>query len=215
LFCALVAPEEPADERNKEPTMLQQAPTPTLRESRAVVLETDRLVLRQPTLADVKAIARVVGDKRVSVNLRRVPHPYTTDDAISFVSTIAATIDTVFLVEHDRTVVGLAGVSWENENAPELGYCFGVEHWGKGYATEAARAVIDYAFEEFAIDQLLAGARVLNPASRHVLEKCGFQWTRVELHRFLALGSSTPVDCFKLERAVWSSIKSWHNAARR
>ncbi len=195
--------------------MLLEKPTPTLRESRAVVLETDRLVLRQPTLADVKAIARVVGDKRVSINLRRVPHPYTADDAISFVTTIAATIDTVFLVEHERAVIGLVGVSWENENAPEFGYSFAVDHWGKGYATEAARAVIDYAFEEFAIDELLSGARVLNPASRHVLEKCGFQWTGVELHRFLALGSSTPVDRFKLERGVWASIKSWSNSTRR
>ncbi len=76
--------------------MLQPTPTSTLRESRAVVLETDRLVLRQPTLADVKAIAQVVGDKRVSINLRRVPHPYTADDAISFVTTIAATIDNRF-----------------------------------------------------------------------------------------------------------------------
>jgi len=195
--------------------MLLEKPTPTLRESRAVVLETDRLVLRQPTLADVKAIARVVGDKRVSINLRRVPHPYTADDATSFVTTIAATIDTVFLVEHERAAIGLVGVSWENENAPELGYCFGVDHWGKGYATEAARAVIDYAFEEFAIDELLSGARVLNPASRHVLEKCGFQWTGVELHRFLALGSSTPVDRFKLERSVWASLKSWNSSTRR
>ena len=97
----------------------------------------------------------------------------------------------------------------------EIGWRLAPEFWGLGYATEAARAVIDYAFEEFAIDQLLAGARVLNPASRHVLEKCGFQWTGVELHRFLALGSSTPVDRFKLERGVWSSIKNWHNAARR
>ncbi len=195
--------------------MLLEKPTPTLRESRAVVLETDRLVLRQPTLADVKAIAHVVGDKRVSINLRRVPHPYTQDDAISFVSTIAGTIDTVFLVERERAAIGLVGVSWENENAPELGYCFGANHWGKGYATEAARAVIDYAFEEFAIDELLSGARVLNPASRHVLEKCGFQWTGVELHRFLALGSSTPVDRFKLERAVWASLKNWSSSTRR
>ena len=195
--------------------MLLEKPTPILLESRAVVLETDRLVLRQPALADVKAIAHVVGDKRVAINLRRVPHPYTLDDAVSFVTTIAATIDTVFLVERERTAIGLVGVSWENENAPELGYCFGVDHWGKGYATEAARAVIDYAFEEFAIDELLSGARVLNPASRHVLEKCGFQWTGVELHRFLALGSSTPVDRFKLERGVWASLKSWSSSTRR
>jgi len=195
--------------------MLQEIPTPTLRESRAVVLETERLMLRQPTLADVKAIAAVVADKRVSINLRRVPHPYTLDDATGFVTTVASTIDTVFLIEHERTVIGLVGISWEDENAPELGYCLGVDHWGKGYATEAARAVIDYAFEEYAIERLISGARVLNPASRHVLEKCGFQWTGVELHRFLALGSSTPVDCFKLDRAVWASIKSWRNSMRR
>lgn len=195
--------------------MLQEIPTPTLRESRAVVLETERLVLRQPTLADVKAIAAVVADKRVSINLRRVPHPYTTDDAMHFVTTVASTIDTVFLIERERAVIGLVGISWEDENAPELGYCLGVDHWGKGYATEAARAVIDYAFEEYAIERLMSGARVLNPASRHVLEKCGFQWTGVELHRFLALGSSTPVDCFKLDRAVWTSIKSWRNSMRR
>lgn len=195
--------------------MLQEVPTPTLRESRTVVLETERLVLRQPTLADVKAIAAVVADKRVSINLRRVPHPYTLDDATMFVTTVASTIDTVFLIERERTVIGLVGISWEDENAPELGYCLGVDHWGKGYATEAARAVIDYAFEEYAIERLISGARVLNPASRHVLEKCGFQWTGVELHRFLALGSSTPVDCFKLDRAVWASIKSWRNSMRR
>lgn len=195
--------------------MLQESPTPTLRESRAVVLETERLVLRQPTLADVKAIAAVVADKRVSMNLRRVPHPYTLDDATTFVTTVASTIDTVFLIERERAVIGLVGVSWEDENAPELGYCLGVDHWGKGFATEAARAVIDYAFEEFAIEHLISGARVLNPASRHVLEKCGFQWTGVELHRFLALGSSTPVDRFKLDRAVWASIKGWRNSMRR
>jgi len=127
-------------------------------------------VLRQPTLADVKAIAAVVADKRVSINLRRVPHPYTPEDAIRFVTTVATTIDTVFLIEHERTVIGLVGISWDDENAPELGYCLGVDHWGKGYATEAARAVIDYAFEEYAIDRLISGARVLNPASRHVLD---------------------------------------------
>lgn len=89
-----------------------------------------------------------------------------------------------------------------------------MEHWGKGFGTEAARALIDFAFEEFAIDEVRSGARVVNPASRHVLEKCGFQWTGVELHRFVALGSSTPVDRFRLERAVWSSLRSWGTARR-
>ncbi len=195
--------------------MVLDCPTQTLRETSGFVLETKRLTLRRPTLADVKAIARIVSDKRVSINLRRVPHPFTLEDASDFVTSSAnSKRDTVFLVESAREVVGLVGLNWEDEAVPELGYCFGVDYWGKGFATEAARAVIDYAFEEFDIAHMTSGARVLNPASRHVLEKCGFNWTGVQLHRFQALGSSTPVDCFKLERSVWSSIRNWSNATR-
>jgi RimJ/RimL family protein N-acetyltransferase len=50
---------------------------------------------------------------------------------------------------------------------------------------------------------------VTNPASRRVLEKCGFQWTGVGLCRIRALGSSVPVDRFRLERGIWTALKSW------
>ncbi|ACI91752.1 acetyltransferase [Afipia carboxidovorans OM5] len=194
--------------------MLQEHPIQPLQELRTVVLETARLVLRQPALADVKAIARIVADKRVAMNLRRVPHPYTLEDAAQFVSTAAAANGMTFLIEHKGEAIGLASLTWDEKNSPELGYCFDVKHWGKGFGTEAARALIDFAFEEFAIDEIRSGARVVNPASRHVLEKCGFQWTGVELHRFLALGSSTPVDRFRLKRAVWASLRDWSSARR-
>lgn len=197
--------------------MLQDIPTPTplLRETRPFVLETERLTLRKPTLADVKAIADLANDRRIALMTRRLPHPYTQDDAVHFVKAIAGTGETVFLIENNHTPVGVTGVDWCEPDAPELGYWFGVEHWGRGFATEAARAVIDYTFEEFAVDQMVSGARVVNPKSRNVLEKCGFQWSGVELHRFTALGSSTPVDRFRLSRGVWSSLKHWSNAARR
>jgi RimJ/RimL family protein N-acetyltransferase len=197
--------------------MLQDIPTPTplLRETRPFVLETERLTLRKPTLADVKAIADLANDRRIALMTRRLPHPYTQDDAVHFVKAIAGTGETVFLIENNHTPVGVAGVDWSEPDAPELGYWFGVAHWGQGFATEAARAVIDYTFEEFDVDQMISGARVVNPKSRNVLEKCGFQWSGVELHRFRALGSSTPVDRFRLTRGVWSSLKNWSNAARR
>lgn len=194
--------------------MILECPTQTLQETRGLVLETKRLTLRQPALADVKAIAAIVGDKRVSINLRRVPHPYTLDDATDFVTSSANSGETVFLVKNADEPIGLVGLSWETEGVPELGYCFGVDHWGKGYATEAAQSVIDFGFQEFSIERMTSGARVVNTASRHVLEKCGFNWTGVELNRFLALGSSTPVDCFRLERSVWSSIRNWSNSTR-
>ena len=187
-----------------------------MRETRRCVLETERLVLRQPTLADVKAISRLADDRRIAENSRRLPHPYSQDHAVEFVRGIAdGNRETVFLIENNHTPIGMVGVDWREQATPELGYWLGVEHWGQGFATEAARAAIDFTFEEFDAEQLISGARVANPASRNILEKCGFQWSGVELHRFEALGSSTPVDCFRLSRGVWASLKSWGNSIRR
>jgi RimJ/RimL family protein N-acetyltransferase len=196
--------------------MLQDIPTPTLREASPCVLETERLSLRRPTLADVKAIARLANDRRIAENTRRLPHPYLQDHAVEFVrATAAAASETVFLIENNHTPLGMVGISWLDPDAPELGYWLGVEHWGQGFGTEAARAVIDYFFEEYAHDLLHSGARVANPSSRNILEKCGFQWSGVELHRFEALGCSTPVDCFRLSRGVWASLKNWSSSTRR
>jgi RimJ/RimL family protein N-acetyltransferase len=195
--------------------MLQDIPTPTLREASSCVLETERLTLRRPTLADVKAIASLANDRRVADNTRRLPHPYRLDDAVAFVRAMAGDHrKTVFLIENNHTPIGIAGVDWLAPDAPELGYWLGVEHWGQGFGTEAARAVIDFTFEEFDAEHLIAGARVINPSSRNILEKCGFQWSGVELHRFEALGGSTPVDCFRLSRGVWSSLKNWGSSTR-
>ena len=196
--------------------MLQDVPTPTLREARACVLETERLALRQPTLADVKAIAHLANDRRIAENTRRLPHPYCQDHAVEFVRAIAAEQrDTAFLIENNHTPIGVVGINWRDEATAELGYWLGTEYWGQGFATEAARAVIDFTFEEFDIEHLISGARVANPSSRNILEKCGFQWSGVELHRFEALGSSTPVDCFRLTRGVWASLKNWTSSTRR
>ena len=195
--------------------MLQDIPTPTLREARTCVLETERLMLRRPTLADVKAIACLANDRRIAENTRRLPHPYLQDHAVEFVRAMANDPrETVFLVESNHVPVGMVGIDWRKPEAPELGYWLGFAHWGQGFATEAARAAIDFTFEEFDIEHLISGARVTNPSSRNVLEKCGFQWSGVELHRFEALGSSTPVDCFRLSRGVWSSLKNWNSSTR-
>ena len=196
--------------------MLQDIPTPTLREASSCVLETERLMLRKPTLADVKAITHLANDRRIAENTRRLPHPYLQDHAVEFVRAMAnAPRETVFLIENNRTPIGVVGIDWRQPDAPELGYWLGVEHWGQGFATEAARALIDFTFEECDAERLVSGARVANPASRNILEKCGFQWSGVELHRFESIASSTPVDRFRLSRGVWSSLKNWTSSTRR
>jgi RimJ/RimL family protein N-acetyltransferase len=196
--------------------MLQDFPPQILQEAGRWVLETDRLLLRRPTLADVRAISCLANDRRIAENTRRLPHPYSQDHAVEFVRGIAVERrETAFLVENNHTPIGMVGLDWRQAEVPELGYWLGVEYWGQGFATEAARAVIDFTFAEFEAEQIRSGARVANPSSRNVLEKCGFQWSGVELHRFEALGCSTPVDCFRLTRGVWSSLRNWGNSIRR
>jgi RimJ/RimL family protein N-acetyltransferase len=75
-------------------------------------------------------------------------------------------------------------------------------------------ALIDYAFTDLKHEVLEAGARVTNPASRRVLEKCGFQWTGVGLYRINSIKSSAPIDRFRLERRIWSALKTWGRVKR-
>src|SRR6516162_1747086 len=111
----------------------------------------------------------------------------------------------VFLIaRRGGAVIGACGIAQFGEGLPEIGYWLGVPFWGQGYATEAVRAVIDHAFEDLGYDVVAGGARVSNPASRRVLEKCGFQWTGVGLYRIRALASSAPVDRFRLDRRRWA-----------
>ena len=74
--------------------MLQDIPPPTLREACPCVLETERLSLRRPTLADVKAIARLANDRRIAENTRRLPFPNDEAHAIDFVQMTAGSPST-------------------------------------------------------------------------------------------------------------------------
>ena len=187
-----------------------------LREGSMPVLETERLVLRAPRLEDAKAIATLANDRRIAENTRRVPHPYTLADAEDFIALTAKPGGEMALMitQHDGTLIGGCGLTMLDGPAPELGYWLGVPYWGKGYATEAVRALIDYAFTELDHQALQAGARVTNPASRRILEKCGFQWTGVGLCRIRAIASSAPIDQFRLDRGLWASLKAWGEVKR-
>jgi RimJ/RimL family protein N-acetyltransferase len=196
-------------------TLLEEVPTGILRESSTPVLETERLVLRSPRLEDAKAIAHLANDRRIAENTTRIPHPYHVADATTFITEVNTTGgELAWLITLDDEPIGACGLAQLDGPAPDLGYWLGAPYWGNGYATEAARAVIDHAFAALGAEALQAGARVTNPASRRVLEKCGFQWTGVGLYRIRALKSSAPIDRFRLDRGIWASLKSW-GAGRR
>jgi RimJ/RimL family protein N-acetyltransferase len=196
-------------------TLLEEIPRETFREASIPVLKTKRLALRAPRLEDAKMVATLANDRRIAENTARIPHPYKVADAEGFIAGAnKAGGEAVFLITlADNTIIGACGIAMQDET-PELGYWLGVPYWGKGYATEALHAVIDYAFTDLAHEALQAGCRVTNPASRRVLEKCGFQWTGVGLYRIRAIHSSAPIDRFRLERGIWSALKGWGRMKR-
>jgi RimJ/RimL family protein N-acetyltransferase len=195
--------------------MLQEIPRETFREGSIPVLETKRLALRAPRLEDAKKVMALANDRRIAENTARIPHPYRISDAESFIGGANKSGEAAFLITlRDGTIVGACGIMFHYDTTPELGYWLGVPYWGKGYATEALHAVIDHAFTDLEHAVLEAGARVTNPGSRRVLEKCGFQWTGVGLYRINSIKSSAPIDRFRLERGIWAALKAWGRAKK-
>jgi RimJ/RimL family protein N-acetyltransferase len=189
------------------------APSPHSHEGPNIVIETERLTLRRPVATDAKIIAGLANDFRVAEHTARLPHPYRLEDATAFIASLAQrATEQAFLITQGGDAIGMIGLNFTDPSVPDLGYWLGFDAWGQGFATQAARAVVDHAFEGSTIGQLAAGARVINPASRRVLEKCGFRWTGVKLIRSRALGCSIPVDRLALDRAVWTSLKTWSNS---
>jgi RimJ/RimL family protein N-acetyltransferase len=184
-----------------------------LADASPLVLETKRLVLRAPRVADLDAIVALANNRKVAEMTASIPHPYREADAHAWLTNIATaekglTLG-VFAKDEDAFVGACGYRDCGDASALELGYWIGEPYWNQGYATEAARAVIDHAFTEGGLSALSGGCRVTNTASRRVLEKCGFQWTGVGLCRVRALGASVPIDRFRLDQGTWKALRAW------
>lgn len=110
-----------------------------------------------------------------------IPHPYPPNGAIQFVEEVtlprraAGTQYSFVMVEDDEVVghISLKHVDRERGEA-EVGYWVGRPYWGRGYASEALRLVLDVAFGEVGLERVYAHVLTHNPASGRVLEKLGF-----------------------------------------
>ena len=143
-------------------------------EGRTLVFHrSERLFLRPAFPEDSAAVLAGVGDEAVVRNLARAPWPYTMEDARTFAALPQDPRLPHFLVTlPGQGVIGAAGLG-EQDGEPELGYWIAQDHWGQGYATEAAAAVLRIA-RTLGHSRLMAGHFTDNPASGRVLRKLGF-----------------------------------------
>lgn len=153
-------------------------------EGRCLVFHrSERLFLRPAFPEDSAAILTAIGEEAIVRNLARAPWPYSLDDARSFAALPQDWRLPHFLVTLPGTgVIGSAGMG-EHEGVPEIGYWIAREHWGHGYATEAAQAVLRIA-RTLGHRRVSAGHFTDNPASGKVLRKIGFRPTGRPGQRF-------------------------------
>lgn len=138
-------------------------------------ITTDRLVLRAPNMADAPALHQLANNQAIHKFLSALPFPYTSDHAIDFITNLACTENehVYALITKNDDFIGVMGWHLDRELGPELGYWIGEPYWGKGYATEAASALVNATLKT-GHQTLIARAMTTNPGSIRVLEKSGF-----------------------------------------
>lgn len=175
--CAYLS--NPLTRRDVHPTFPQHSPLlppPS-------VIETPRLVLRPHVPGDAADLVKELGIKEVAEGTLNVPHPYLPERAREFLAEQPARhasgngIAWAVTRRDDGRLIGGVGLSLTRaHHRAELGYWVARDMWGQGVATEAARAVLAYAFDVLDLHRVEAHHYLENPASGAVLRNVGMRY---------------------------------------
>ena len=146
------------------------------------VLTTERLRLRAIRHDDAEAIVAIFGSEEA---MRFLSHPLvdTLEKAVELINRFNAPfqngtgLNWGITLHGDDRMIGMCGTDdWNRtDRHVDIGYSLRPSHWGHGYATEAARALVDWCFDQLAVHRIQADCTDGNSASEHVLLKCGFK----------------------------------------
>lgn len=171
-----------------------------------MILETERLLLRPPKRSDAAAVQRLISVREVAVNLGSVPWPYPRAGAAQWIARTTPGVQ--FLITHrdDGEVLGTVSLVRDDEHArAELGYWIGVPYWGRGYVTEAVRAIVDHGFRAHGLRRIFARVYGHNAASARVCEKAGLTYEGTLREHEVRLGEIVDMQYYGILRREWSA----------
>ena len=165
---------------------------------------TPRLTLRPGWPEDAAALTAAIAHEAVAFKLSRLPWPYTIEHAQAWLCRVQPADDvTLNILAHDASIprlIGAIGIHPDTDRGGyELGYWLTPDAWGRGYATEAGRAMIGIARHAMGLRRLHSGHFADNPASGRVLAKLGFRTTGMKMQHCLALGIDKPCTTMELD----------------
>jgi ribosomal-protein-alanine N-acetyltransferase len=167
----------------------------------AVIIRTERLLLRAPVISDAARVSLLAGDFEVASLTGTIPHPYSEDMAADWIRSHQDGEEGVaFAIDLGGDLIGCVGYRAYNEDHAEMGYWLGKPYWGFGFATEAARALIRHVFQTEGFDYLTCGHFRENPASARVIAKLGFEPSGEVLRDCAARGNKSRCITYRLTR---------------
>lgn len=170
-------------------------------------LETERLSLRPFDINDASTVQKFAGNINVAKTTLNIPHPYEDGMAEAWIEiqekrwTDDDLVNFAIINKRTNQLMGVVGLVGRSEKAGGIGYWIGEPFWGKGYCTEATKALIDFCFKSLNIERLEAEYLVTNPASGRVMEKCGmvFKGNRVIKDRN---GDDTKLNVYEVYKSL-------------
>lgn len=178
-------------------------------------LETRRLWMRWPVVGDAAALTAIAGRQDTAEMTVHVPYPYPKGEASRYIerwresNAMGHGLALMLTGQgEDRTPLGLVTAE-PAEAGAKIGLLLAPERRGLGLATEAMQGLVDAIFLLTLVPHVEACARVINPAARRVLERCGFAYEGTVLKAAPARGGMLSSDCFRLDRKLWASLKLW------
>jgi RimJ/RimL family protein N-acetyltransferase len=179
-----------------------------------VEIVTPSCALRPFRPSDRDRLAAIADDQRIARNMTMdFPHPYTVEDAESWIARCLTQIGRPehVAIEVDGELsggIGLERGSGVRHHVATFGYWLEPSVWGRGIATDAAGAFLDYAFDFAGLERIQATVFGWNPASARVLHKCGFTLEGMARESIFRFGESTDELLFGLLRSEWLMQRS-------
>jgi RimJ/RimL family protein N-acetyltransferase len=174
-------------------------------------LETARMWLRWPRSSDEAAIHRFCSLWEVARYTLRIPHPYPAGSAERFIYAAreanASGRDLTLVLapkKGKREVIGSISLESRGADRLTLGCALTPEYWNEGLATEAACVMVKAGFALTPAVEIFASASIDDPASRRVLEKCGFELVSTGPRGAPARGGLVESHNFRLTRRAWA-----------
>ena len=167
-------------------------------------INTERLVLRPFQLDDAAIVQRLAGAWEVADTTGNLPHPYEDGMAESWIAgheesfKAGETATFAVILAPAGSLVGAIGLTLDQGYQGELGYWIGLPFWGKGYCTEAGRAMLVFAFNDLKLQRVHAQALKRNPASAKVMQKLGFSYEGTRRQHVLKWGKPEDVVLYGL-----------------